>query len=115
MDTHVQALLKQLKTDLNSFPQGPISLEAALESASKHVPAYLKIVKGHIEQLERVLKLSTHAQRNLSTISLPEPVQQIMSLFQLLQPGDIESLELLAQEARHWETQQAIEDTTATA
>lgn len=108
--------LNQLKDNLSQFPEDADSLEVELESAAKHIPAYVKIVKSHIEQLERVLKLDNHNNRTLETAELAEPVLQLMDLFNQLQDGDLELIEELARVAKHWTTvvtteeQSSIED-----
>jgi hypothetical protein len=105
MQTHlsekdVKGLLEQLKQDLRSLKEN--SLEQAFESATKHMPVYLKIVKSHIDQLAKVLELETHNHRNLENVGLAEPVIQLMQLFQALDEEDIQLLESLALEARNW-------------
>lgn len=99
----------RLKQTLLSFGSGtnvlagPRSLAYAFESAAKHMPVYLKIIKGHIEQLAKVLKLETHSHRNLENVGLAEPVVQLMQLFRELKEEDIQLLDTLAREAQHWQ------------
>jgi len=81
---------------------GPRSLACAFESAAKHMPVYLKIIKGHIEQLAKVLESEAHSRRNLEDAGLAEPVVQLMQLFRELKEEDIQLLETLAREAQHW-------------
>jgi hypothetical protein len=99
----VQTLLQNLQTDLDAFPAGMNSLEYELESAAKHIPAYLKIVKGHIEQLRTVLELENHNHRTLENAGLATPVQQLIKLFNTLKDDDIQLLEDLAIAARNWQ------------
>lgn len=94
--------LNQLKQDLAVFPEEANSLETELESAAKHIPAYLKIVKSHIEQLERVLMLDNHNNRTLESAGLEEPVLQLMELFKNLEDDDLQLIEELAKVARNW-------------
>lgn len=96
----VKGLLDRLKQEFKSQPEGTRSLDIELESAAKHVPAYLKIVKGHIEQLAKVLELETHNHRNLESVGLAEPVTQLIQLFRELDEADLQLLEELALEAR---------------
>lgn len=107
--------LQQLKQTLLSFGSGanslagPRSLASAFESAAKHMPVYLKIIKGHIEQLAKVLELETHSHRSLENAGLAEPVVQLMQLFRELKEEDIQLLDLLAREAQHWSHLQTVE------
>lgn len=102
-DHELNELLHTLQQDLQAFPEGMNSLEAELESAAKHIPAYLKIVKSHIEQLRRVLELENHNHRTLESAGLAAPVQQLIKLFNTLQDDDIQLLEDLALAARNWQ------------
>jgi len=94
--------LRSLKALLHTPPEEPRYLACAFESAAKHMPVYLKIVKGHIEQLAKVLQLETHQQRQLDNAGLAEPVIQLIQLFRELSEDDIELLDALALETRHW-------------
>jgi len=96
------AQLEQLKEILNEFPDGSKNLSAVFESASKHIPTYLKVVKIHLEQLERVLQLETHNNRSIANIGLAKPVTQLMQLFKELEDEDINTLENLSIEAANW-------------
>lgn len=111
-DQEIQKLLSNLKQDLAAVPEGLGCLETELESAAKHVPAYLKIVKSHIDQLKTVLELENHNHRTLESIGLATSVQQLIKLFSCLQEEDIQLLEDLAIAARNW---QADDATIATA
>jgi hypothetical protein len=102
-DKNIGMLLDRLKQDLRLFPEGAGYLDLCFESAAKHIPAYLKIVKGHIEQLARVLELETHDHRKLETVGLAEPVTQLMQLFRELNDQDIQLLDSLSYEARNWQ------------
>lgn len=101
--------ISQLQTVLNNFPRFSQSLEANLESASKHIPAYLKIVKVHIEQLRQVLNSETHNKRGLQIHTLSETIQQLMQLFEILEEEDIVVLENLAIEASEWAVYEDLE------
>jgi len=101
--SELQTHLQKLKTCLTEFPDGGPGLEQELESASKHVLAYVKIVKVHIQQLAQVLDLENHNKRGIANASLAEPVQQLMELFDILQEEDVEILENLTTTARHWQ------------
>lgn len=101
----VRGMLDKLKQDLNDLPEGSGCLDSGLESAAKHIPAYLKIIKGHIEQLAKVLELETHDHRKLENVGLASPVVQLMQLFRELNDDDIHLLETLAYEAHHWQAE----------
>jgi hypothetical protein len=100
-ESHVQSLLQKLKQELQSFKGNEGYLEYVFESTAKHIPVYLKIVKGHIEQLAKVLELETHNRRDIESVNLAEPVMQLMQLFRALTSEDIELLEALAIESRY--------------
>lgn len=97
----VKAQIDRLKQSLSVLKDGT-TLESAFESATKHIPVYLKIVKSHIEQLAKVLQLETHNHRNLENVGLAEPVMQLIQLFRELDEEDIQMLEALASESRNW-------------
>ncbi len=109
---NINALMLKLKEDLAAFPEGMNSLAAELESSSKHLPAYLKIVKTHIDQLAKVLGTENHYNRKIETTPLAEPVRQLISLFRVLEEQDLQLLEELAKVAKNWqsEPQQTIID-----
>lgn len=104
-DKDVRMLLDRLKQDLKECPEGTGFLDLSLESAAKHIPAYLKIVKGHIEQLATVLELETHDHRKLDNVGLAEPVNQLIQLFRELNEHDIQLLESLSYEAKNWQSE----------
>jgi hypothetical protein len=106
-DHEITGLLQTLQQDLAAFPPGTGSLESELEAAAKHIPAYLKIVKSHIDQLRTVLELENHNHRTLENAGLTPPVQQLIKLFSTLQEEDIGLLEELAAAARNWQTDYA--------
>lgn len=112
-DQEVKNLLQTLRQNLEAFPQGMQSLEYELESAAKHIPAYIKIVKSHIEQLRKVLELENHNHRTLETAGLAAPVQQLIKLFSALEDGDIQVLEDMAHIARSWHPELSQEAITA--
>lgn len=108
-EKEVRLLLDKLKQDLKAFPEGKGYLDLELESAAKHIPAYLKIVKGHIEQLAKVLELETHDHRKLENVGLAEPVNQLIQLFRELNEQDIQLLDNLSFEASQWQENTALE------
>jgi len=103
LDKGLQANIETLKQNLSHWPKGTNTLDAALEATIKHIPAYLKIVKGHIDQLAKVLELETHANRNLETVGLALPVTQLIQLFRELDEEDLQLLETLSFEAKNWQ------------
>lgn len=111
-ELEIRGLLDRLKQGLKAEPDGAGYLDLSLESAAKHIPAYLKIVKGHIEQLAKVLELETHDHRKLENVGLAEPVTQLMLLFRDLNEQDIQLLETLAYEARNWQGETSEETPT---
>ena len=100
---NINALLAKLKEDLTAFPEGMNTLAVELESSSKHLPAYLKIVKTHIDQLAKVLGTENHYNRKIEAIPLAEPVRQLISLFRVLEEQDLQILEDLAKAAKTWQ------------
>ena len=108
-EKEVHKLQEFTKRDLQSFKEGTANLEFIFESAAKHIPVYLKIIKGHIEQLAKVLELETHNHRNLEEAGLAEPVTQLMQLFQELDSEDLQLLEVLASEAKNWQEPETVE------
>lgn len=107
-ENEIKSVLKALQEGLNAS-DGKKTLESELESASKHLPAYLKIVKGHIEQLRNVLELENHNHRTLENAGLAAPVQQLIKLFNTLRDSDIQLLEDLAHAARNWHVELSAE------
>jgi hypothetical protein len=107
-DKEVKGMLERLKEDLNVFKEDTRALEYVFESAAKHMPVYLKIIKGHIEQLAKVLGLETHNHRNLENAGLAKPVIQLIQLFQALDDEDIHLLENLASESQNWSTESEV-------
>ena len=112
-DHDLKGLLNNLKQNLMAFPEGMTSLEYELESAAKHIPAYIKVIKSHIEQLRNVLALENHNHRTLETAGLALPVQQLIKLFNALTDEDILMLEELAHAARNWHPELSMEAITA--
>lgn len=108
-NNNLNALIQKLKEDLTAFPEGMDSLANALESTTKHLPAYLRIVKTHIEQLAKVLGTENHFNRKIETTNLAEPVKQLINLFKVLEEQDLTVLEDLAKAAKNWQ----VEATTA--
>ena len=101
-DTELASLHQQVKQDLQAFKEEAGGLALAFESAAKHMPVYWKIVKGHIDQLKKVLESVAHNQRKLENVGLAEPVLQLMQLFRDLDEEDIQLLEALSTEAKNW-------------
>lgn len=101
-EQEVQRALKQLQQSLSEFDDERGTLSNILDSSAKHLPAYLKIVKGHLEQLARVLQLDSHQQRTLDYRELATPLQQAVQLFQHLTESDVTLLETLARQAETW-------------
>ena len=102
-DHELKALLQTVKQNLDALPVDMASMESELESAAKHVPAYVKVVKGHIDQLRKVLELENHNHRTLENAGLTAPVQQLINLFSALEEEDIQLLEELAVTAHNWQ------------
>lgn len=120
-DNQVREAIKALNEELHNATTSSNSLEIELAAASKHVPAYVKVVKGHIDQLRQVLQLENHNNRALENINLAKPVEQLIEIFQILEEEDVQLLEELAYAARNWQTEpaeqavtEATESTTAT-
>lgn len=112
-DAEIKSLLNKLQENIAAHAEGKSSLETELESAAKHIPAYIKIVKSHIEQLRNVLELENHNHRTLENAGLAAPVQQLIKLFNSLQDDDIQMLEDLAHAARNWHPEMTAEALTA--
>lgn len=111
-DTELKNAIRALQDSLD-VSEGKKTLESELESAAKHIPAYIKIVKSHIEQLRSVLELENHNHRTLENAGLATPVQQLIKLFNNLRDSDIQLLEDLAHAARNWHPELAAEALTA--
>ena len=79
-DKELYVLQERLKQGLHAFKAENGNLEFAFESAAKHMPVYLKIVKSHIEQLAKVLQLETHNHRSLENASLADKNWQFRDL-----------------------------------
>jgi hypothetical protein len=109
---NINILLAKLKEDLTAFPEGMNSLEIELESSSKHLPAYLKIVKTHIDQLAKVLGTDNHYNRKIETTPLAEPVKQLITLFRVLEDQDLQILEELAKATKNWQPETDSKQTT---
>lgn len=111
-DADIKQLLNKLQEHLASADEQR-TLEDELESAAKHIPAYIKIVKSHIEQLRTVLGLENHNHRTLENAGLAAPVQQLIKLFNTLRDSDIQMLEDLALAARNWHPEMSEQALTA--
>ncbi len=111
-DLELKNSIKALQECLDQSA-GKKTLESELESAAKHIPAYIKIVKSHIDQLRCVLELENHNHRTLENAGLALPVQQLIKLFSTLRESDIQLLEDLALAARNWHADFAVEALTA--
>ncbi|MBT4963826.1 MAG: hypothetical protein HOI53_01255 [Francisellaceae bacterium] len=93
---HILECIENLRNQVNEEILEQASLEVALESAVKHLPVYLKVVKSHIEQLSRVLNTEQHNHKTLETADLAQPVRQLMSIFKELSDDDLLTMEQLA-------------------
>jgi|GEM_PF-1055722 len=114
-DQELRELMERLKENINSLDGGN-SLESQLESGSKHLPAYVKIVKDHISQLANVLKLESHNNRSIDNINLAKPVRQLMEIFKDLTHEDLNMVEQLYSSVRIWQNDVSHEeDNTAPA
>ncbi|HSX20139.1 MAG TPA: hypothetical protein VLG38_03330 [Gammaproteobacteria bacterium] len=112
-DNDLRNMIRDLQDSIHTTSNGTKTLESELESAAKHIPAYIKIVKGHIEQLRNVLELENHNHRTLENAGLAAPVQQLIKLFNTLRDTDIQLLEDLAHAARNWHPEMSEEALTA--
>lgn len=109
-DTDLQRAIAQLNTTAKRAAEESRSLEAILNTAAKNLPAYLKIVKGHLEQLAAVLQLDSHQNQQLNYAELPEPLQQLVQLFQHLNDDDLAHIEWLSREAQQWKKFEPLTD-----
>jgi len=96
-ESEIRTQIAQLQKGLEAFPEQQGFLDLQLETATKHLPVYLKILKGHLQQIPE------------DTGALAEPVLQLVELFQSLKDGDIQLLENLLTATR------ALNDTNAQA
>jgi hypothetical protein len=101
-DADLQQAIAQFHIIANRAAEDSRSLEAILNTAAKNLPAYIKIVKGHLEQLATVLQLDSHQNQQLNYGKLPEPLQQLVQLFQHLNDDDLAHIEWLSREAQQW-------------
>ena len=104
-ESELQQNLTDLVECLKLFPAGTDSLDIQLESASKHIPAYIKIVKSHIDQLKSVLELENHNHKTLETAGLAKPVKQLIEMFKVLTDEDLNMLDNMAMVSKKWQTQ----------
>lgn len=104
-DTQVKEAMQSLQNLLEDSQSSPKTLDSELSSAAKHVPAYVKVVKGHIEQLRQVLQLENHNSRSLENVNLAKPVEQLIEIFRMLEDEDVQLLEELSYAARNWQTE----------
>lgn len=105
----IKNLINKLHETLNPNASEPKSLASELESAAKHIPAYIKIIKCHIDQLRNVLELENHNHRTLESAGLALPVQQLIRIFNSLKESDIQMLEDLAHAAHNWQPEHEAE------
>ena len=103
-ESELQQSLTDLNECLKQFKTGNDSLDVQLESASKHIPAYIKIVKSHISQLKSVLELENHNHKTLETAGLARPVKQLIEMFSILTDEDLNLIEEMAATTRKWQT-----------
>ena len=109
-DTDLQQAVAQFNAITNRAAEDSRSLEAILNTAAKNLPAYIKIVKGHLEQLATVLQLDSHQNQQLNYGKLPEPLQQLVQLFQHLNDDDLAHIEWLSREAQQWKKLEPLTD-----
>lgn len=100
-----RVLLEQVKRNVMAFPADTASLQTTLESTLKHLPAYLTIVKSHLDQLATVLELANHGHQDLSKAALAKPVSQLMNIFKELREEDFQTLENLFYATANWQTE----------
>lgn len=87
-------IVEQLKKQsFQAFGADMQSLSAVLESAIRHIPIYLKIVKTHLGQYK------------LDPQQLSRPIQQLIGLFEILDEMTLKQLEALRREALMQENQ----------
>lgn len=101
-DTDINTALTKVKQIL-----GITTLAEELDMAVKHIPTYNKIIKTHISQLQQVLASDKHNNKNLDNINLSSTVKQLMSVFDKLQPDDLQFLEELQNISTNWQQQVA--------
>lgn len=89
-------ILNQLKQSFQSAPEDLCSLEALLETAIKHLPAYYNILRTHVAQLKTVLNTEAHRHQKLENLTLSKPIFQLIELFEEFSEQDIESIAHLA-------------------
>lgn len=95
--------MNAIKDLLNKFSEDSNSLEVQLESTAKHLRSYLKVIKDHIPELQRVLKSENHNYKSFENIEITTPVKQLMELFENLEESDIAYIEELGDISKRWE------------
>jgi transposase-like protein len=112
-DADLQNAITALHLTAKKASEENRSLEAILNTAAKNLPAYIKIVKSHLEQLATVLQLDSHQNQQLKYNNLPEPLRQLVQLFQHLNEDDLSHIEWLSREAQQWvKTEPRMDDKT---
>ncbi len=101
-DTDLQNAITALHLTAKKATEENRSLEAILNTAAKNLPAYIKIVKSHLEELAAVLQLDSHQNQQLQYDNLPDPLRQLVQLFQHLNEADLSHIEWLSREAQQW-------------
>lgn len=101
----LKACLRNIELYLEADPSNQKCLATELDTAAKHIPAYTKIIKNHIEQLRKVLELENHNHRTLESAGLSSSVQQLIQLFNALEDDDLQIIEDLALAAANWQTE----------
>ncbi len=101
ISAELKNMIDKLGEDLKLFSDEN-NLEAQLESAVKHIPAYIKIIKSHLGQLNSVLQLDNHNRRNIDSVNLARPVRQLIEMFELMADEDILVIEELHSIAKNW-------------
>jgi len=91
-----------LQENFKSLPKDIPSLAARLESCTKHLKPYQRIIQTHIAQLKTVLALNSHNQKTLDDIKLAKPIYQLMDIFKELSEEGITYIDNLAQLSKNW-------------
>lgn len=106
--------LQQIQETLSQFGDENNHLGVILDSTAKHLGAYLRVIKNHLNQLHQVLQLDSHQNRSLDYGELPAPLQQLIQIFQHIEHSDTSMIESLAQETQHWPEKAHTQTETAT-
>jgi hypothetical protein len=107
-DLDLQQAISALHVMTNQAAEENRSLENILNTAAKNLPAYIKIVKGHLEQLATVLLLDSNQSQKINYQPLPKSLQQLVQLFRHLNEDDLAHIEWLSKEAQQWKNQESL-------